>query len=372
MSEALAPKAAEKREVDMSNATKTLADAAAKSRNIDQSDRSLSSSIAPVAFTPFNWTPAGGASMLSEDRATPHLMDHFWQQLTTALPPDSGTPFSMGLGATCKIVDARTADLSLQVTHKLKSGVLETATINGHPDAVITLFDTSDVDVKTSLRYACAIIDWKTPKALASSETKVRSQLLLETISFYSLAKRSVPVIATDCATSMRIWVLEGRKLVEYLGSARVGEHGRCSLTLEEGCGLLVHQLLPRAFSAAKCAWDAAATEQLVSDDDQSDGDDDVWGNDGPNSDGGDVAHLSSLPGGFGGSTDAPDGATGNPSSGGHGQSGGGHRRAALAPLSTNLGNARSLLGPIGQKRLQALIISSGMSTIDFALNARD
>lgn len=151
---------------------------------------------------------------------------------------------------------------------------------------------------------------------------------------------------------------------MEYLGSARMKEHAspiRPMLTLEEGCALLVRELLPAAFLAAIAAKAAAANEKPLSDDDVDDDDDgDAW------SDRGDIAHPDAGGGGGGrGSGDMPDGAAGGPIMGGVGPRAGGSVRVALGPLSGHTGKTRSLLGPLAQKRLESLITAAGINPID-------
>ena len=207
--------------------------------------------ITPAAFGEFEW------GSLSEPQPTDRLCAHFWDQLTAALPAGAHVFLSRGLATDCQVVDARQAPLTLCCEYAPRPGVDPAlATVRGHPDAVITLRSANERSSSTVLTYACAVIDWKTPAAMASSA--VEPQLVLEALALRPFTRRPVPVVATDCSTSMRVWLLVGHVLTEYAppaaqggGAAPQGRASRRRLTLEEGCALLAQHLLPAAVAGA-------------------------------------------------------------------------------------------------------------------------
>ena len=131
--------------------------------------------ITPAAFGEFAW------GSLSEPQPTDQLSAHFWAQLTAALRAGAHGLLPRGLTADCQIVDARQAPLTLCCENAPRPGVDPVlATVRGHPDAVITLRSANERSSSTVLTYACAVIDWKTPAAMASSA--VEPQLVLEAL----------------------------------------------------------------------------------------------------------------------------------------------------------------------------------------------
>ena len=49
---------------------------------------------------------------------------------------------------------------------------------------------------------------------------KVEAQLVFQLVAFHSRFNRSIPVVATDCATAIRVWTLDESEssLFEYRG----------------------------------------------------------------------------------------------------------------------------------------------------------
>lgn len=294
-----------------------------------------------------------------EEEATPDLQAHFMRQLESAIGPGVNEHLSDGLAAYCKIVDARKSPLALRVKMRPTpdEGPVVT-TIVGHPDAAVTPLFADDSD---SVKWACAVIDWKTTTAMDERAAAVSAQLSLESLAVHSVTQRRLPVIATDCATSMRVWVLEGRNLVEYMGGAGTTASPWRPLTLQEGLGLLAQHLLPAAYAEVIEARAVRSTLPFFPDDEDGDLDDDDESGEG---DDGDVS--GGVGGGFtaGGALALSQGALADPAPGrAPGRSNGagaGSSQRALMPSFT--GNRSSASGFRDQKRLQRLITAAGLS----------
>ena len=365
-SAAAAPRTAATSSLVMSAASQRLVAAAMHKRRLTLAYADMPATT-PAAFGEFAW------GSLNEQQATDRLRAHFWAQLTAALPAGAHSLLPRGLAADCQIVDARRAPLALCCEYAPWPGVDPVlATVRGHPDAVVTLSSANERSSPSVLTYACAVIDWKTPAAMDSSA--VEPQLVLETLALRPFTRRPVPVVATDCSTSMRVWLLVGRVLTEYAppaaqgGAAPQGLASRRRLTLEEGCALLAQHLLPAAVAGAA----SQHRVDLATEDDGDDGTED----DGDSGDAGSELGGAGGSGGFlggeshaggGGLPPASGGALpGGPTLGGA-ASGGGNNRAALAQLPSSGSNQRlrTLLGPRAQKQLLAQFASTGFSVSD-------
>jgi hypothetical protein len=364
------PPLAERKNVAMSAASETVVAAAVRKRGVVAVDAALPPGSTPLPFAMFEWQGARSHT-LTEPQATPLLETHFWAQLRAAFPAGSVDRPTGGLADYCKIADARSAKLTLgSVKYSSVGKRPVVASINGNPDAVITLHAATDGVNGSVLRFACALIDWKTPAEMKSENaSRVRSQLTLEALAIRSIVPWPLPVIATDCATSIRVWVLVGHALTEYVVVTVQPDGTRLSrpLLLGEGCWLLARVLLPEAIAAATVALEAAVAEPLSEeeeddDDENDDSGDDFEGSDAP----GDSGADDSDGGGGGVGVDGDN--NGVPGGGDDGGSGGGGRIAGgtFADPSSgrrrahSVGNVRSLLGLRAQKRVLARFFVDG------------
>ena len=207
-------------------------------------------------FDPFTWTRPSDKHVFSEEEeAKPLLLAHLWEQLCAAMPPASSSDepshrAPLGLAAYCQPVDARALPLSLVVVDTARA---VTTTVTGHPDAVLTDINASvDFLIASVLPWACLVIYWKTPKELACATP----QAIMELMATCHLTGEAVPVVFTDCATRMHVWMLEGRVLSEYVRAV----DGQIGLTLQEGCGLLTQVLCPPTSNGCLLFWTRGGT----------------------------------------------------------------------------------------------------------------
>jgi len=143
--------------------------------------------------------------------------------------------------------DARKAQLVLQYeTVSTATALGQLVTVKGYTDAagMHPARDGFFSRVIFDLAFSLILFDWKTPKAmLPANAASVKSQLCCQAIAFRETFGYSVPVVATDLNTAIRVWNLEGDLLVEYESASRG------ALSLNEGMQLvwhLVRQQLPK------------------------------------------------------------------------------------------------------------------------------
>jgi hypothetical protein len=146
------------------------------------------------------------------------------------------------------------------------------AQLSGKSDAAVAhALATEDVP-HTCVQLSCALVDWKTPTAMAS-DAKVEAQLLAQLLALATSTRRRSPLMiaATDMATRFRVWVLEGHDITEYRSGPR-----KTIMTLEEGLGVF-WGMIPQC-EAAVARWIERCKKtplpSLLEDDDDGDDDD--------------------------------------------------------------------------------------------------
>ena len=223
-----------------------------------------------MRFTAYNWAPGGvrlaelaaTAGSAAQGRTFPSLTHHFDTQLPARL---------RRRGALVKAESA-----TLQLTAKDPSRHL---VLTGHTDAAFLRHDAALLDPTRVLGQSALLVDWKTPAAFADKAAGVEAQVVVQLLAFAGCFRRTVPIVATDCATCMRVWSLEGRVLTEFVGP------GGAQLTLAGGFSV-VCALLPSALDEvdAYMAQQLRAPLEDDADDDDAegaDGDDDANGSGG-------------------------------------------------------------------------------------------
>lgn len=162
--------------------------------------------------------------------------------------------------------DARTAFLQLQFNQVVVSSIRRVV-IRGHTDAVGLHPQSVALDrVVSGLDLSLALFDWKTPRAMEpSNNLRVKAQLCIQAIAFREKYGYSVPVVATDLCSAIRIWSLDGQVLTEYLSSARR------ALTLDEGMSIvwqLMREQVPKVRSWLEAKRSAPFTRRDGGEDD--------------------------------------------------------------------------------------------------------
>ena len=158
---------------------------------------------------------ASAYSSAADAHKYPSLLSH----LESAVPAELRE-----LGVT--FADARTASLELHYNATVR-GFSDAAALHPHRARVIGR-------VISDLAFSLVLFDWKTPETLLpSNAVKVESQLCSQAIAFREEYGYSVPVVATDLSTSIRVWSLEGDLLSEYLNTRGT------DLSLDEGMHLV-------------------------------------------------------------------------------------------------------------------------------------
>jgi len=268
----------------MSTATKGLLEKALKLKKIAASAERLSRDTVPLAA--FNWSPHGhklserdaaAGSKAGADQAFTGLLEHFWAHL-----PDD-------LKRRGSLINAEGASLKYLVADEANGSVL----LRGSPDASFAHSNAVVDDAALSLCLSCLLIDWKTPKAMRSDAAGVRAQVAFQLLAFYSEFGRAIPIVATDCATSIRVWSLQGRRLVEHLGPA--GD----ALSLSEGMGV-VCALLPASIDETE-AYLRSLDSPLELDDESGGSSEGEGPDEGPDEEGPDEDRGGGFAGGGGG-----------------------------------------------------------------------
>jgi uncharacterized membrane protein YgcG len=290
---AIAPAASAPR--NMSKASQTLLGTALAQKNITAVTEHLSCDH--VLLPAFNWAPHGRALLEKEAaagseagavQAFPGLLEHFSQHLPAEI--------------NCRgsLINAERAPLEYFVAGEVRTGSVQ---LRGHPDASFAHSAAVKDDAALSLALSCLLIDWKTPTAMKNEAAKVRAQLVFQLLAFYTKFRRAIPIAATDCATSIRVWALQGRRLVEYV-SPTGGPLG-----LSEGMGV-VCALLSASIKEAE-AYLLTLHSPLELDDDADEG---------PAGDGSRGGGSAGGGGGGGGGAGSGGGGGGGGVGGGHGQ----------------------------------------------------
>jgi len=138
--------------------------------------------------------------------------------------------------------DARLAPLLLKYTIP---GAMhdEYVSVNGHPDASLMLLRAVVNNRRArDLSLSLLILDWKTPTVMKTRSAAVEAQLCCEAIAFKISHGYSVPVVATDLCTAIRVWRLDGTVLSEIFCVAGT------PLTLNQGVEIiwmLIREQLP-------------------------------------------------------------------------------------------------------------------------------
>lgn len=129
--------------------------------------------------------------------------------------------------------DARMPPLVLQYSDTgTASALLRSVTVRGHADAAAMHPQCAPIYSRVihSLAFALVVFDWKTPTAmLIGNAAAVEAQLCSQAIAYREEFGYSVPVVATDLCTAIRVWHLEGQLLVEFLSPRGT------ALSLDEG-----------------------------------------------------------------------------------------------------------------------------------------
>jgi hypothetical protein len=227
--------------VHMSAASKSDAARAANQLAVSTSseDGTTGLAIRVASFERYEWTKGVG-----EVGHAVALGGHFFNQL-----PEE-------VRSAIRLVDARSAKMQLIIPRSGREPQLD---ITGCSDACVQWKQhTPPRGTDQALNEGTLmLIDWKTPTAMGD-HTKVASQLMLQLLSFWGMHKRSVPVVATDCSTAIRIWKLEGSALVE-IGD---GEGGANPLSLMQGINIVSNMLIEGA--ALSPARIAAAKKRIL------------------------------------------------------------------------------------------------------------
>ena len=226
---------------DMSAASATVLRWALGVKRIESRTKVLSCMAKP--FEAYDWAPGGvrlaelaaTAGSAAQGRTFPSLMHHF------------GTQLPANLRRRGALVKAESA--TLQLTAKDPSRHL---VLTGHTDAAFLRHDAASLDPTRVLGQSALLVDWKTPTAFADKAAGVEAQVVVQLLAFAGCFRRTVPIVATDCATGMRVWTLEGRVLTEFVGP------GGAQLTLAGGFSV-VCALLPSALDSV----DAYMAQQL-------------------------------------------------------------------------------------------------------------
>jgi len=232
------------------------------------------STFSRVACEPFNWRPpfASGEARkadISENEAADGVLRNgqalargsllavLRETMPAAVAP-RGFVFA----------DVRSVELSL----RKKTPDLD-AQLSGKSDAAVA-HALAALDIPgTCVELSCALVDWKTPTAMAS-DAKVEAQLVAQLLALATSTRRRSPcmIAATDMATRFRVWVLEGHDITEYRSGPR-----KTIMTLEEGLGVF-WGLLPRCDDAVARWRERCKATPLPSlrEDDGDDDDDDL------------------------------------------------------------------------------------------------
>ena len=215
----------------MSNVSMSLCKAAVTSRQLTCDTEE--SKAAPVPFAPYKWDPLMEGVDVSEAQATAgvgpgrsaiefvSLPRHFFKQLPADL-----------LGK-CSIftVTGQGDDLTYNFTRDTERGP-QRVDISGYTDACLTPKNTHRL---MPLASSAALIDWKIPSKIKGE--RVAAQLFFELLAFQLLYKRQLFAIATDCFSFMRVFMLKGRRIIEYQSLSPSDEWE--PLSLPQGFGLV-------------------------------------------------------------------------------------------------------------------------------------
>ena len=140
--------------------------------------------------------------------------------------------------------DAQRAPLELPYTLPSLSSI-QHVTVTGHPDAAVFHPDSAAPvnRVAHDLSLALLLFDWKTPTAMLPCDASgIEGQLCSEALAFRNRYGYSVPVVATDLCSAIRVWRFDGSILSEILSEDRT------PLTLQEGMGIvwdLIREQIP-------------------------------------------------------------------------------------------------------------------------------
>ena len=341
---------------DMSAASSSVMQWALLNKSIDSETRQLP--CASVRFRAFDWAPHGsqlgevsaGAGSSTKGHAFMSLFEHFQSQLPAALQ--------------CRGALVKADSATLRFSAKDAKRHLE---LTGHTDAAFIRLNAASLDAARVIGQSALLINWKTPAAITGRAAAVEAQVVLQLLAFTAQFRRTVPVVATDCATSMRVWTLQGRVLTEFVGP------DRATLTLSQGFGV-VCALLPNALDAADeyMSRQLEAPLEAEGDYDTDHGDNSAGsggggsgrgGGGGGGRGGGGGSGVDGGGGGGGGGGGAVDdgGGSGRERSGSTAgnSSGGGNRSGVGAGRSGGGGGAgldRLALGPLSQTREEATL----------------
>ena len=246
--------------MDLSAASGSVLRWALSVKSIESQTMFLSCQEMP--FRAFDWVRgkvrlselAASAGSTAQGRTVPGLAHHFGTQLPASLRRRG------------ELVKAESATLHFSAKDSSRHLVLK-----GHTDAAFIRHGAASLDPSRVLGQSALLVVWKTPAAFADNAVGLEAQVVLQLLAFAACFRRPVPIVATDCATGMRVWSLDGRVLTEYVGP------GGAQLTLAGGFSV-VCALLPSALDGVDAYMAQQLRAPLEDDAEGDDGDDDASG----------------------------------------------------------------------------------------------
>jgi hypothetical protein len=183
-----------------------------------------------MPFEPYCWAPLGPPLSVAwaidgfsgPAASFPSLSAHLGSQLS---PPTMFGPLVLA--------DAREFNLSLHLKGNATWGEAP-LTLTGFPDAAFVDSRFAPTDSALIRRAnCCVLIKWMTPKAMEEDCRAVFNHMVLLLLAHESWFDRSIPVVATDLCTSIRVCSRQGNSLQEHRGE------GNAPLTLGQGIRLI-------------------------------------------------------------------------------------------------------------------------------------